>query len=95
MQLAFTHPDTDGGSRVTGYSLMGDEGVFGSPFELLYDGTNRPELLTVNVTNLVTSLTYTFKLTAHNAIYQSVESSSIIVKIGLPPGQPSQPFDLY
>jgi titin len=74
---------------------MGDEGVFGSPFELLYDGTNRPELLTVNLTDLMTSLTYTFKLFAHNAIYQSLESSDIIVKIGLPPGQPSQPFDLY
>ena len=33
-------PDADtGGSRITGYKLWRDEGLSGSPFTLIYDGS--------------------------------------------------------
>ena len=41
--LLFT-PDADsGGSLITGYQLWRDEGLSGSPFSLVYDGTNRAQ----------------------------------------------------
>jgi len=40
-------PDTsdNGGSPIIGYLLQRDEGIAGSPFTQIYDGTTRPEII--------------------------------------------------
>ena len=43
IQLDFTKPDSDGGSTISGYQLWRYQGYSGSPFTLIYNGTNRPE----------------------------------------------------
>jgi hypothetical protein len=88
VELLFTKSDTDGGSRITGYQLSRDEGILGSPFEIIYDGTDRPEILLFNATSLVTSFTYTFKLYTMNTIFVSEEWAEIEILIGLPPSKP-------
>ena len=43
VSLLFT-PDADtGGSRIIGYKLWRDEGLNGSPFSLIYDGSYRAQ----------------------------------------------------
>ena len=43
VSLLFT-PDADnGGSLITGYKLWRDEGLSGSPYSQIYDGTNRAQ----------------------------------------------------
>jgi hypothetical protein len=88
VELLFTKPDTDGGSRITSYQLYRDEGILGSPFEMIYDGTDRPELLIFNATSLVPSFTYTFKLYTMNTIFVSEDWAEIEIEIGLPPSKP-------
>ena len=39
--LHFTPAADTGGSLITGYKLWRDEGMTGSPFSLIYDGTKR------------------------------------------------------
>jgi hypothetical protein len=95
VELLFTKPDTDGGSRITGYQLWRDEGILGSPFEMIFDGTDRPELLLFNATSLVTSFTYTFKLYTMNTIFESEEWAEVEILIGLAPSKPYQPEYLY
>jgi len=95
VELLFTKPAEDGGSRITGYQLWRDEGIRGSPFEMIYDGTDAPELLRFNATDLVTSFTYTFKLYAMNKIFVSQTWAEIEIKIGLPPSKPYQPEYLF
>jgi|688.fasta_scaffold759238_2 hypothetical protein len=61
----------NGGSDVVGYELLRDEGIQGSPFKVIYDGTSKPEIIVYNDTNLQTSLTYTYKLFSINRIFRS------------------------
>jgi hypothetical protein len=91
IELQFTKPISNGGSPITGYQLWRDEGIKGSPFELIYNGTDRPEMLSTTVTGLTTSFTYTFKLFSMNKIFLSETSADIEVKIGLVPNKPGQP----
>jgi hypothetical protein len=67
--LQFTKPTDDGGSPISGYVLWRDQGITGSPFEVIHDGTDRPELLRFQAEGLQTSLTYTFKLYSMNVIF--------------------------
>ena len=63
-------PDADtGGSPITGYVLYRDEGLSGSPFSLLYDGSSRAELFHYTDADVITSLTYTYRLHSMNAIF--------------------------
>jgi hypothetical protein len=48
--LTFAPDVDDGGSSIIGYLLYRDEGVSGSPFSLVYNGTGRPEVIQFNAT---------------------------------------------
>lgn len=71
INLKFVPGTSDGGSVNIGYLLYRDQGVSGSPYTLIYNGTGYPEIISYNVTNLTTALTYSFELYSLNAIYQS------------------------
>ena len=43
--LKFIPGASNGGSLITGYLLYRDQGVAGSPFELIYNGTKAPEMI--------------------------------------------------
>lgn len=62
-------PGNSGGSPIIGYILYRDQGVSGSPYTLIYNGTGKPELIQYNVTGLTTGQTYSFKLYSMNIIY--------------------------
>lgn len=86
-------PDVDnGGSVITGYLLYRDQGVAGSPFTLVYNGTAMPEIIYFNVTDLMTNHYYNFRLYSMNAIYQSATYGSIDLLIGTVPAQPFKPL---
>jgi hypothetical protein len=91
IDLQFTKPISNGGSLISGYQLWRDEGIKGSPFELIYNGTDRPEILSITASGLITSFTYTFKLFSMNKIFLSETSADLEVKIGLVPSKPGQP----
>jgi hypothetical protein len=38
-------PGSSGGSSIIGYLLYRDQGVSGSPFTLIYNGTGKPEVI--------------------------------------------------
>jgi hypothetical protein len=59
-QLSFGRPASDGGSALIGYLLYRDEGIAGSPFTLIHNGTSQPEVATFIVEGLETALTYRF-----------------------------------
>lgn len=84
-------PDVDtGGSRIIGYKLWRDEGLSGSPFSLVYDGSYRAQQ--VYLTNTAqTSLEYTYRLYSMNAIFESSTYGEIVLKIGLEPSMPGKP----
>jgi large repetitive protein len=85
-------PDVDnGGSLITGYLLFRDQGVAGSPFSLVYNGTGKPEVIFFNVTELMTNHYYNFQLYSMNTIYQSETYGAIQVLIGTVPDQPFKP----
>ena len=90
VSLHFT-PDADtGGSLITGYKLWRDEGLSGSPFSLIYDGSKQAQL--IDFTDKVqTSLEYTYRLYSINSIFQSSTYGERVVKIGLKPSQPGKP----
>jgi len=58
---------------------------------LIYNGTNRPEVLVFEAKELQTSLTYTFNLYAMNEIFLSPASDSLVIKIGVVPSKPGLP----
>jgi len=64
--LHFAPGSDNGGSAISGYQLWRNEGILGSPSEIIYYGKGRPEILSLDVHNLVTSLTYTFNLYSIN-----------------------------
>jgi hypothetical protein len=64
--LKFAAGSDNGGSPITGYTLWQNEGILGSPSAIIYFGSGRPEVLTLEVSSLVTSLTYTFNLYSIN-----------------------------
>ena len=67
--LQFTPDANDGGSSIIGYVLYGNQGIAGSPFSLIYNGTGRPEVIFYNVTNLTTGLTYQFYIQSENLAF--------------------------
>lgn len=88
--LLFT-PDSDtGGSLITGYELWRDEGLGGSPFALVYNGTNIPQQIYLQ-DYAHTSLEYTYRLYSMNAIFKSSAFGELTLKIGLSPGMPGKP----
>ena len=48
-----------------------NEGINGSPFKLIFDGTTKPELIYQTTDKLMTGSTYLFKLQAMNQIHDS------------------------
>ena len=89
--LKFIPGASNGGSLITGYLLYRDQGVAGSPFELIYNGTKAPEMILYNVTGLMTGHYYNFKLFSMNEIYVSELFGSIKVLIATIPAQPKKP----
>jgi hypothetical protein len=89
--LHFAANADDGGSPIIGYLLQRDEGLAGSPFSLIYDGTNKPGFIDYRDLNLQTSLTYTYRLFALNPIFSSTAYAELTLKIGLPPSKPGKP----
>lgn len=79
IDLEFEAPADDGGSPITGYQLWRDQGISGSPFEMIYDGTGKPEMLIFSARELITSLTYTFKLFSMNKIFLSETYASLVL----------------
>lgn len=71
INLKFVPGVSNGGSLITGYLLYRDQGVAGSPFSLLYNGTGSPDIIFFNATELVTSHYYLFRLYSRNAIFLS------------------------
>jgi len=59
-QLKFAPGASNGGSPLIGYRLYRDEGVSGSPFSLLYDGTGKPEIIKYKDEGLETGLSYSY-----------------------------------
>ena len=95
IDLKFGAPADNGGSSIIGYLLYRDQGITGSPFQLIYDGTGKPEMLLYTARDLITSLTYTFRLYSHNKIYTSDDYAQAVVKIGVVPSKPGQPENLF
>jgi len=91
INLLFIPGTSNGGSLVTGYLLYRDQGVAGSPFSLIYNGTRAPEMILYNVTELMTGHYYNFKLFSMNEIYTSEFFGSIKVLIATKPAQPKKP----
>ena len=85
-------PDADnGGSLITGYKLWRDEGLSGSPYSQIYDGTDRAQI--IHFTDKVqTSLEYTYRLYSMNAIFQSNNYGELTLKIGLAPSKTGKPI---
>ena len=79
VDLNFIADVDDGGSPITGYILYRDEGVSGSPYAVVYNGTARPEIIMFTSENLTTSLTYTYKLYSMNKIFESSGFASLTV----------------
>lgn len=71
LTLQFIPNLNDGGSSIKGYKLWRDEGLSGSPFNLIYDGTNRPGMINYVDKGLQTSLTYMYRLYSMNTIFES------------------------
>lgn len=90
--LHFVPNANDGGSAIKGYKLWRNEGLAGSPFNLIYDGTNRPGMINYVDGGLQTSLTYTYRLHSMNTIFESSQYAELILKIGLPPSMPGKPL---
>lgn len=89
--LTFTPDADDGGSSIIGYELWRDEGIAGSPYSMIYNGTGKPEQIQYVAMDLTTGLSYRFKLYSRNAIYRSAQSNIEVVLIGTVPGKPSKP----
>jgi len=83
--LDFSPDADDGGSSIIGYELWKDEGIAGSPYSMIYNGTGKPEQISFIASGLTTGLTYRFKLYSRNAIYKSPESNIEIVLVGTVP----------
>jgi len=58
--LRFVPGSYNGGNLITGYILYRDQGVGGSPYSMIYNGTSFPEIIFYNVTNLMTGHIYNF-----------------------------------
>jgi len=91
VSLHFAPNADDGGSPIVGYALFRDEGLAGSPFSQIYDGSSKPGIIDYVDENLQTSLTYTYRLYSMNPIFKSSDYSQLTLKIGLPPSQPGKP----
>ncbi len=91
INLKFVPNADSGGSHITGYMLWRDQGVAGSPFTLIYNGTGAPEIIFYNVTDLMTGHYYNFKLYSMNVIYQSTLFGTATVLIATVPSQPKKP----
>ena len=91
VELLFASSSSNGGSDLFGYQLWRNEGISGSPFTQIFDGTGRPEVLSFVNENLHSSLTYTFRLYAMNRIHKSDTYASLVVEIGVVPSKPGQP----
>lgn len=89
--LNFVPNANTGGSLITGYLLYSDQGIAGSPFTLLFNGTAAPEIIFYNVTGLMTGHTYNFQLYSMNIIYPSATFGTSQVLIGTIPDAPLQP----
>lgn len=95
LRLQFVAPGNNGGSTITGYQLWRDQGIQGSPSQMIYDGTERPENLSLFVDRLQESYTYTFDLYSMNEIFTSSVSAQLVIKIGVVPSKPAQPTHLF
>jgi len=91
IDLEFFAPSINGGSPITGYQLWRDQGIEGSPFQQIYDGDGRPEMLIYSVRGLINSFTYTFKLYSMNKIFKSQTHATLVLQIGVVPSKPGQP----
>jgi len=89
-QLSFGRPASAGGSTLIGYLLYRDEGIAGSPYTLIYNGTSRPEVTTFKVDGLETALTYSFQLFSLNTRFQSATPATLNLLIGTLPERPSR-----
>ena len=78
--LNFVPDANTGGCLIIGYKLSQDQGVLGSSFNLIYDGTNKPSITGFNVINLISNLNYQFNLVVYNKSGQNngVTSSFLI-----------------
>jgi hypothetical protein len=89
--LKFAPNANTGGSPITGYELLRDEGLAGSPYSLIYNGASKPGVIDYVDKGLQTSLTYTYRLYSMNAIFKSATYDELTLKIGLPPSAPGKP----
>lgn len=80
--MAFGVPPTNGGAGIIGYRLERDEGIVGSPYSIIFNGTGQPELVSFEVTGLLTARTYAFKLFALNKIFASSTPATANIIIG-------------
>jgi hypothetical protein len=79
---------TSGGASIIGFHLYKDEGIAGSPFSLIYNGTSKPEILEHTVSGLQTALTYRYKLYAQNKIFLSAIPAELAILTGSLPDRP-------
>jgi len=87
-QLSFGRPASDGGSALIGYLLYRDEGIAGSPYTLIFNGTSKPEVTTHAVEGLETALTYRFQLFSLNTRFRSATPATLELLVGTLPGRP-------
>ena len=84
-------PAYDGGSAITDYSVYMDDGLGGGVFTL-QGSTGDPAVRTFQVTSLVNSREYNFKVSAHNQVGEGSQSDPEPILAATVPEAPAEPI---
>lgn len=77
-------------SKITGYVVLGNNGLDGDVFTTLYDGGNNPSALLATLNNLKSRRTYKLKVYATNKAGNGAESTVQTCYTAAKPGQPGR-----
>ena len=89
IQIAWLPPQDNGGVPILGYKV--EANVNGGSYNVLYDGSTNPTLLTYNFQGLTQGATYIFRVYARNVKGYSAASGTITIIAATMPPQTSVP----
>lgn len=86
IEFAFETPSSLAGASAVGFKLYRDQGDEGSPINLLYDGSSRPDVVFYKDSSaIVRGKTYFYQLEAVNSAHASTQRANITIAFGRPP----------